>query len=1380
MSRLQNHPSFSIFHIRIMWRGMVCLLGLALYSARGAEEEATRPGIQTVRSIDRNTTLAGGGRAPAILAPAGTEYATVAGTLEASLEKRLGVKPERATTLESAQPGKRTIIAVGNMLTNPLITRLYFNGYAFEDALCPAGDAFVVRVVYNPYPWRGNQNVIILGCATAEGGVRAAKAFMQRIEGDGLKTFLPYTLVVSEDATPYTPYAERGSNMRLPLEALPGSGVGQARPVYHYVLCVDAYLRSGRKEAAQRAVDSIAEIVRWYHEAGDKADLATAAWPMGWEIFFAWEPFEYHPLLPDSLRHEFVNYLLVGMKHMHDHQMGYPRGKDIGPIWNHLTEPLCGAYAAGRYFHDYYGIADGKKQMDEARDAFIWQAKSWRSAEDAGGSYLGMATKTCAIWSLAEWQLDYFQSGNALKNAEYYMTICDQTGEVAGFGDGGRSGRDTLNENLPIVFWYTRDPRILWCLNSWNNGAWSNPYWHDVPPAAPNDVLGVKAVAFDEQLYQRTLKLPYYAEAPPTTTVNMKEAFDKLTFKDTWEQSGQFLCLDGFGRGYHLHYDTQAIIRLSSDNEMWLFDDDYLERESQRHSMVTLLYNGRCAEVVPTFARLDEISDSAEWGTSVTTVPKYNHADWTRAIVWRKGKYFFLFDELKALDPGEFVFDAGFRMWSWPHDRQRMLGAREFLAERNLPKQSRKIAVVDDAAASGGKAVELTQPEDVLNFGLDLPAGAVTVAVDGQSKDKNRPCSVFLPIGGEQKVVTLGQGTYTNGTAGFNIDKAGRQSVTIWPREGTPLRIDRILVRGQDGTERVYEAETLPPPPIGELTKRFVMQSADRVGMIAYNEWVNRLTRNRMYVRQRRTAGLTAGEMRSFATLMVPTARERRGTYKVKRIGPRAFVISGSEPAFVAFGRFTNGPVDVDAACLMISPCAIEAVKTKRLRIGDYAGDRSPEAIRMATKTALDYVAGLPEQPEDEPGGNEFLPEGIPIAGKPTAPAWRARFPEGNGRINQLRVADLDGDGASEVLVIRDNILYCFDQDGRERWRYAVKRTLNDFVVGKFRVGKERQVAFGGDDCEIYLVDARGTELKRTAYKGHRFERGNPGPEPVLCLAAADFSGDGADEIAAGGKDWHVHLYDADMNERLKTIPVDHNAHEIHCADSNGDGRPELFVADNYGTARGYQISPSLSDAKVIFSAYLAIGETVCAVGDLDGQPGAEVVMGVTTGELGAIKMPPATTYYWRFDNFGYDVNKLRIEDMNGDGAGDVIVCGATGYLFVLDGKSEKEGRVLMRHRVGRWVKDALVVRDRNGCLAVLAGDANGRLVVAGMDGNEQFAAQSPSGIVRIAALSDGDKDRYIVATANGELLAFDWRKKAGTYDNCLKRLLRKIRLFFH
>lgn len=1323
--------------------------------------------IRTVRPILRDTVLAASGRAPAILVPEADAFSAVAAKLEQALEKRLGVKPELVHTLKDAQPGKRTIIAIGNMLTNPLITRLYFNGYSFEDSLCPAGEAYVLRVAHNPYPWRGKKNVVVLGCETSTGGLRAAEDFLQRLEGEGRQTVLPYTLVVSDNATPYTPYAPRSWNLMQPLKELPASGVGQTSPVLHFVWCVNAYLRTGNEEAARRAVASVEEIVRWYEQKGDEADLSRAAWPMGWEIFFAWEPFEYHPLLTDKLRHDFVSYLLVGMKHMHKHQQSYPRGKGIGPVWNHLTEPLCGAYAGGRYFYDYYGVPEGKKYVDEARDCFIWQAKAWRSDEDAAGGYLGMATQTCAVWSLAEWQLDYFTSGNALKNAEMYMTICDQAGAAAGFGDGGIGGRSTPNQTLPITFWYTRDPRILWCLNSWNDGAWPNPYWRNVKPAPPNDILGVKALPFNELLYQRTLKLPFYSGMVlPTTTVKVDEAFDKLAFKDGWDRDDQFLCLDGYGRGHHLHYDTLAINRLSSDGEWWLFDDDYLERDSGRHTMLTLLYNGRCAEVVPAFARLDALGDFPQWGMSSATLPDYNHADWTRTIVWRKGKYFLLFDELKALDSGEFVFDVGYRLKSWPRYDQRMIGQREFLAERNLAKRSQYVQEVRDAAATGGKAVELLRRKSLLGFGLTLPAGQVRIGIRGLAKDTTHD-SVFVGIGSAQLVADLSTGSYdVKISPEFTLEKAGTHAVAIWPRELAPFRLDQIIVITADGKETVLEAEALPPPPITDTVKRFNIQSADNVGMFAYNEWNDRITRNRMYVRQRRSGKLAKGETRSFASLLTPTAESRRGEYSVKRVGRRAFAISGSEPAFVAFGKFKSGPIDTDAACVMISPEAIQGVNVKHLRVGAYEwqGDtvQAPpaEIMSAAAKSALAHIADMPEKRDDEPGGNGYLAEGIPINGKPSEPKWKARFPLGAGVMNCLLATDLDGDGAEEILVSRNNIVYCLDTSGKEKWQFAAKNTVNQFAVGRFRKNG-RQVVIGSADTWIYLVDSAGQELKRTQYLGHRRERGKPSRESVLCVAAADFNGDGIDEVVAGGKDWHAHIYDADLNERLKSIYVPHHANEIHCADADGDGRPEVFIANNYGSVEVFKIEPSLAGARRSGHRYLSIGKVVCAVGDIDGKKGAEVVMGVTTGDLAAAESHGVswTDYLWRFDNFGYDVSKLLIHDMNGDGTGDAIVAGATGYVFILDGKSKRNAKTLMRHRVGRWVKDIAVIAANDNRPLVLAGDANGSLAVVSADGRQLFQAQTPSSIQQVAALSDkAGKKLIIAATAGGNLLAYEWQ----------------------
>ena len=78
----------------------------------------------------------------------------------------------------------------------------------------------------------------------------------------------------------------------------------------------------------------------------------------------------------------------------------------------------------------------------------------------------------------------------------------------------------------------------------------------------------VQAAMMDPPLYERTLKIPYYSGmVVPTTTVPVGNAVDKIAFRGGWGGQSQFAMLDGFGRGYHLHYDTQVITALYADGE---------------------------------------------------------------------------------------------------------------------------------------------------------------------------------------------------------------------------------------------------------------------------------------------------------------------------------------------------------------------------------------------------------------------------------------------------------------------------------------------------------------------------------------------------------------------------------------------------------------------------------------------------------------------------------------------------------------------------------------------------------------------------------------------------------------------------------------------
>ena len=785
--------------------------------------------------------------------------------------------------------------------------------------------------------------------------------------------------------------------------------------------------------------------------------------------------------------------------------------------------------------------------------------------------------------------------------------------------------------------------------------------------------------------------------------------------------------------------------------------------------MLRVLYNGRASAYVPPFARLDALGDFRNWGMTRTTAPDYNHAHWSRSIVWRKGKYFLVFDEIIAADAGDFVFDLGYRLTSWPVNRQRMTDPRTFLAEHNLPKSSGAgYQVVDDPQAANGKALEFLDRNATVAFDIFLLAGPAKFQVHGRGQDTAHD-SVWVRVDGQK--TACGYSSIARYGGGLSepvtIEKNGMYSVTLQPREAAPTRLDRITVHHGDAEGKTFkavqtlEAEDLPGIQ-EDTTARFVIQSADRVGMLAHDEWVDRLRRNRMYIRQRRSAELRQGESRSFASLLVPTAAKRPGSYALKRVGPQAFVVTGDEPAFILFGKFQSGNISIDATCAMVSPGEVAGTQIKTFQVeglslpaGDanMALDRNPNAQR-AVQAALDHLTALPEKPENEPG-EDFRPIGFPLAGKPLPPAWQADFPAGEARITGLQVADLDQDGTPEILAARGNMLYCLTPQGKVKWEFKDQRKFNDVTVGKFRQGKTLQVLAGGDGEYLHILDAAGTSLSKVHYNGDKTVVNNF----INAVTAADINGDGMDEALAGGRDWQFHLYNADLKELFRRGGSHHGVTAIRCSDVDGDGRKEVFVADRYGAVNGFRLNPDMTEPEYIFHRYTSIGDIVCDVGDIDGDKKGEVVHGASGGEMIAAK--PDKNFdvmMFRFDNFGYGVSKLLIEDMNGNGAGEVLVGSMTGYLYVLDGRAKGEGHALLAHKVGRGVMDLAVVTRPGGEKVILAGDVNGRIIVVNLTGKELFSAQTPGSVFHVAALPVKDGAQVLLAgTADGGLLAYQW-----------------------
>ena len=81
------------------------------------------------------------------------------------------------------------------------------------------------------------------------------------------------------------------------------------------------------------------------------------------------------------------------------------------------------------------------------------------------------------------------------------------------------------------------------------------------------------------------------------------------------------------------------------------------------HSGVTVSYEGR-QDDPPLLTSLDLEADLPSTGLLQSTAGDFNRADWTRRIVWRKGRYFLFIDTVKALETGDYRIDGRWRLLS--------------------------------------------------------------------------------------------------------------------------------------------------------------------------------------------------------------------------------------------------------------------------------------------------------------------------------------------------------------------------------------------------------------------------------------------------------------------------------------------------------------------------------------------------------------------------------------------------------------------------------------------------------------------------------------------------------------------------------------------
>ena len=259
---------------------------------------------------------------------------------------------------------------------------------------------------------------------------------------------------------------------------------------------------------------------------------------------------------------------------------------------------------------------------------------------------------------------------------------------------------------------------------------------------------------------------------------------------------------------------------------------------------------------------------------------------------------------------------------------------------------------------------------------------------------------------------------------------------------------------------------------------------------------------------------------------------------------------------------------------------------------------------------------------------------------------WRAPL-EGEVGDSAATAADLDGGGAPEIVVGAENIVYCFDAKGKQRWRYVMTPLRDQKEAPKCTA----PVALGdvdGDGKPNVIVPASDGSLRCLDNDGRELWRAMETAEPCRTgPVIADLDGDGAMEILTVLDARSLHCLAGVDGRELWRFPLGSRVFSsIALGDINRDGKAEVLVGD-YGE-RLYCIS---HQGKLLWQ-WNAFGKIKSApvLADVDGDGRIEVLTGDGEGWFSCLD--DSGRLKWRFTTPSDDeiLESAAVADLDGDG----------------------------------------------------------------------------------------------------------------------------------
>ena len=1342
----------------------------------------------------RTAIVKDGAPTAAVVAPDTPEYTGLARQVYDAVLKGTGVAPAMLTDvaadaeLDKNAGDKRAMILLGNLMTNKVCARLYCMEYLDVDAAWPGAGGYLVQTVHNPFGDR--RNFVSLGGSNLAGVRKAVAAFGQLLEPDGRSLTIGPLFKLERVTKGPPPLSTAGIGKMV--ARLAGAGY---RTTGYRAAQYGSVLRKHRTPGYGKLFRKTIEVL-WAEMDKLKIcdDLRTTKWlPLVWDLIEESDQFT------DDDRRYISSFMYV-----HAHKVPYahrkvkPSSRPHGNNWN-----AEGSYLTGLYFAKYYpGLEIGRLLLDRMDTYYKGDLKHWKVSEDCPG-YGDITLNANLLYARTRPDMSYFETDKVRMAADYDILITTNLGAVSGFGDASGLNRKYAVAVLPMAAWYYRDGSYLW----WYRHCGGKPtrfMLDNLDERPPTRLLGVKAFPLDQWIYGRKPKRP----------MPIDKCFDKMSFRAGFEPDNQYLLLSGFSYGFHSHPDGNAIINFSDNGRVFLFDDGYMVPEMAEQNTVAVYREGRGA-AIPELVQLDHVADFDRVGFSETSVGGYNRTRWSRNIIWDKERWFLVVDELEAEEDASFAFQAFWRTMGKVRLNGRELTADRdghVMHLVNLSAATQSVKACHAKHPFGRKLVQ-TVPVDLKKSENALIANLFFVRgpKDGPAHEVETAAPGVAVTRRSDALTLAGRGPCA-GPAGLHTDAAlfhlSSSSIHLagatkldWPtarlRAAKPVNVALDLAKGTGIVEAAdatqvelpmfaktvaasagrtsFEFEPLKPEQMHAQgralaalfsTSRSAREAAERRAVEAGAQNVSVLwqyDRFDMMVDNTAKKGVAvAGSLKALA----PEESYHASRGLAKLVEPNANVMFPTGKAVVLtidLGQERDTKRVIVRSRQLVSfrgGCGVSRIAVEVSNDGfkqDVRGFAERTEKTMPPQNArVDYtMEGKPATVRYvrfhltplTPKHKVYI-DSVAVQGMASAEERR----EHGFVLRSMDVADLDGDGKSEVLVAAsDDAVYAVSSAGARLWRSPLGARIYQLTASDLDGDGKAEVAVGCANKRLYCLKPDGSMGWELAPPPRTYARAGyrgvlPFQGPIKIVFASDLDANGKREICAGSGNWRTYCYD----HTGKLLWDECNwAHQPTCGDAfdlNGDGTKEVVMGNDYSSAVVYHGKTGKILKTIRMSGHA--GPSALAAADLDNDGKGDIVVGDRMGRV-TFCVPWDTRKRLSLE-LGAAIALVKIGDLDRDGKAEVVVAAASGYLYVFDAG----GQTVWQRNLGE-VPAALCLADANGDgrLELIVGCEDRTLRVLDSAGRElgRFTAGGWVQFVRVAELDGNSRTvEFVAGSADG------------------------------